>query len=196
MKRTDIEKLYGQKFNYLTLIKEVERPGRRRYVEAICECGTVKIFEWDNFRSGKSQSCGCLKFKFMEGRRHPLYKVWGGMKQRCYNHKSNAYKDYGGRGISVCERWLVYENFYEDNKDRYVEGYDLDRERNNGDYSTDNTRFVPHKINGRNTRRCKFTEKEAAEIRESTEEAATMAIKYGVHKNTIWKIRSGKRWAV
>jgi len=149
MKRTDIEKLYGQKFNYLTIIKEVKQVGKRRLIEAACDCGIVKVFDWENIKSGKSQSCGCLKFAFMEGRRHPLYKLWGGMKQRCYNPKNNAYKDYGGRGIKVCERWLIYENFYNDNKDRHIEGYDLDREENNGDYSLENTRFVPHKINGR-----------------------------------------------
>jgi len=69
---------------------------------------------------------------------HPLYSIWAGMKQRCYNPKHSAYKYYGGRGITVCKRWLgSFDLFIEDMGDR-PEGYTLERVFNNLNYDPDN----------------------------------------------------------
>lgn len=85
-----------------------------------------------------------------------VYRVWGNMIQRCTNPNLARYKDYGGRGISVCKKWLnSFEAFYKDVGDR-PEGTVLDRINNDGDYKPSNVRWVTRAQNNLNTRRCKF----------------------------------------
>mgnify|MGYP003439295674 CR=1 FL=1 len=81
-----------------------------------------------------------------------IYKIWGAMKERCYDKSRWSYKWYGGRGIKVCERWMKFENFYADMGDR-PEGKTLDRIDNNGDYEPGNCRWESRKRQMRNTRR-------------------------------------------
>lgn len=86
-----------------------------------------------------------------------LYHVWKGIKYRCYNPKSEAYGNYGGRGIGVCERWRQgYRPFYEDMAPTYKPGLQIDRIDNDGDYSPDNCRWVTPKENSRNRSNCHF----------------------------------------
>lgn len=95
--------------------------------------------------------------KFYGNSRHgksneKIYKIWGAMKERCLNKDRWAYKYYGARGIKVCERWMKFENFYEDMGDR-PDGKTLDRVDNNGDYEPNNCRWESQKRQMRNTRR-------------------------------------------
>ena len=83
---------------------------------------------------------------------HPIYLVWKGMKTRCLNKNSKSYHHYGGRGITVCDRWLRFENFYEDIKDKYQEGLELDRIDNDGNYTPENIRLSSRSENMSNTR--------------------------------------------
>jgi hypothetical protein len=82
----------------------------------------------------------------------PEYSLWCGMKQRCYYTKHKSYKDYGGRGIKVCDQWLNFENFYADMRSK-PEGMTLDRIDHNKDYSPENCKWSTYKEQMRNTNR-------------------------------------------
>lgn len=126
--------------------------GRRIYRwNCTCECGAQAIVYHDNMVQGKANSCGCLKsIRISERNRkhglrsHPLYPIWCSMKRRCLNPISKDYADYGGRGITVCERWLGDDglaNFISDVGER-PDGKSLDRENNNGNYEPNNVRWA------------------------------------------------------
>lgn len=87
----------------------------------------------------------------------PIYHTWVGMRQRCRDENTPAYKNYGGRGIRVCDRWLVFENFMED-MGLPQRGYELDRINNDGDYEPGNCRWVPRAVNSRNKRTSSIVE--------------------------------------
>lgn len=78
------------------------------------------------------------------------------MKQRCFNTKAQAYKLYGGRGITVCDRWLDFINFYNDMLPGWKKGLHLDRIDNDGNYEPKNCRWTSQKENNRNSRNCKY----------------------------------------
>jgi hypothetical protein len=87
---------------------------------------------------------------------NPLYRAWHNMKMRCYNSNVPCYKNYGGRGISVCDEWLKYENFYQDMHKTYKKGLQLDRINNDGNYSLQNCKWSTAKQNTNNTRRSRY----------------------------------------
>lgn len=133
-----------------------------------CECG--KMFEalMISVSEGNTKSCGCLKVKTnikngLENRKHglryhPLYLRWNNIIQRCKNPKCHAYKNYGGRGIKVCERWQDVGNFIKDMYPTYVEGSHIDRIDNNGDYNQENCRWISIKVNNNNKRNNRIIE--------------------------------------
>lgn len=120
-------------------------------VQVVCDCGTQKMLTAWEVKSGTIKSCGCLRLErsrasltthgFTAGgyaNRHPLYATWLTMKSRCYNPRFPKYKDYGGRGIYVCERWRIdFAAFVEDVGVR-PPGKTLDRKDNDGPYEKDN----------------------------------------------------------
>lgn len=142
----------GQIFGRWTLIEPARDRNDKIGYLCRCECGTERFVAWVTLRHHKSRSCGCLKAEragWPKGKprpyarrhgayRHPLYFTWSGMMQRCNNPNSPNYAHYGGRGISVCERWQrdPYA-FFADMGER-PDGCSLERVDNDGPYSPDN----------------------------------------------------------
>ena len=125
-----------------------------------CSCGSVKSVLQSSLRSGKSTSCGCYQKEAVSAAnyRHGShefkeYKVWSGMKQRCYNTNEKCYKNYGGRGIVVCDRWLSsFRNFLLDMGSRPNDTYSIERLDNDGDYSRSNCKWGTSVEQARNKR--------------------------------------------
>lgn len=151
--------LTGKKFGRLTVIKRVEKNNSVVVWNCRCTCGNTKEVRAGNLKSGGVKSCGCLlkdihkseSFSKSNSKHglynHPLYHTWSAMVYRCYNAKSPDYKNYGGRGIGVCDEWI-------DSPKKYIEDIEknigrkptlqhtLDRIDNNGNYEITNLRWA------------------------------------------------------
>lgn len=147
----------GKKFNKLTVVEYVDVRGSHRLFKVVCDCGNERVIRLDHMKKGETKSCGCygLQKNIIHGLKgNKIYNLWKGIKRRCYNKNEKSFKNYGGRGIKICEEWkddpMAFFNWA---NGRHKEGLQLDRKDNNMDYSPENCRFVTSKMNTRNTRR-------------------------------------------
>lgn len=171
--RPRTKKNVGQQFGRLTVLDVSyikDSNGHRRTI-ALCKCVCGKILDvrLDAIKSGRTVSCGCYHTDICKQGCKPLkhgmtnsrlYNVWQGMKQRCYYPKHDHYKDYGGRGIIICDKWKNdFRAFYSwAMKNGYDEGADInqctiDRINVNGNYEPSNCRWVPQSVQVANKRK-------------------------------------------
>jgi hypothetical protein len=112
--------------------------------------------------------------------RHPIYTCWQHMKYRCLVPSNSAYEYYGGRGITVCERWLHFPNFYEDMYPTWVKGLSIERVDNSKGYSPDNCVWASQKQQMRNTRRNRYVDTPDGQMCLRDAETA-----YGIMEDTL-----------
>lgn len=156
--------LAGQKFGELTTVKIIGRSVAGRVLwSCMCSCGSTSVVSTGDLRSGGTRSCGCSKTKFInetrvahgEARRSfksPEYRTWSGMLSRCSNPNVQGYKNYGGRGIKVCKRWLKFENFLADMGRRPSPKHTIEREDNDLGYTPKNCTWLHHSKQSGNRR--------------------------------------------
>lgn len=194
MRKIDI---VGQKFGHWLALKEgppkTYPTGRtHRTMVCQCDCGAEGIVELGDLRSGHSKSCGCYRREVASRlitkrctkhgharRRRPsaTYRIWRDMANRCSNPNHSKYPNYGGRGITVCDRWQGkqgYENFLADMGER-PKGLSLDRIDNNGNYEPGNCRWATLMEQGNNKRNNVIIQHNGREYT-----LAQLARKYGI----------------
>jgi len=131
-----------------------------------CSCGVARLVKSGSLRSGRSKSCGCLSRELVAvrttnrntkhglaraGKHHPLFGLWKRMRQRCLDENCDDYPDYGGRGVTVCERWHAdFAAFLEDVGPRPSRGHSLDRIDNDRGYEPGNVRWATPVVQARN----------------------------------------------
>lgn len=156
------EDLTGKIFNRLTVIKRAEIGKKEVYYLCKCTCGNEKIIRGKDLKYNKIKSCGCLnKEKTIErNTKHSLrhtriYRIWLLMKNRCFNSKYHLFKNYGGRGITICNEWKNdFKSFYDWSMNNgYDEHLTIDRIDVNGNYEPSNCRWATKLQQQRNTTR-------------------------------------------
>lgn len=151
--------LTGQVFGRLTAIRRIEKSEPSKWL-CQCQCGAIKEVQVSKLTLKKTQSCGCLHKELLSAMssKHKMsnsseYRIWAGMKRRCHSPVCHKYEHYGGRGITVCDRWLnSFERFYEDMGPRPSPRHSIDRIDVNGHYEPRNCRWATTTEQRRNTR--------------------------------------------
>jgi|SRR6185312_12463818 len=189
MKR--VKDLTGQKFGRWVVVRFSHAKGNAAYWWCRCECEahTEKSVFGGDLKRGESTSCGCLSREERAARstkhslsRHPAYRSWIYMRNRCNNPNYDGYGIYGGRGISVCERWNTsFEAFWEDMGPTWAPGLSIDRINYNDNYSPENCRWVTAKEQARNRRTETIIETPAGPM--CVTEAAEL---YGLSRQTLF----------
>ena len=158
--------LTGKRFNRLLVLARGPNKASKAAWRVRCDCGKLSLVIGRNLRSGNTRSCGCLSAErtsadnaargihFESGMRTPEYEAWRNMRRRCYDSTSQNYRYYGGRGITVCERWMEsYLFFLADVGRKPSPTHSIDRINNDGNYEPTNCRWATKRQQGLNRRR-------------------------------------------
>jgi hypothetical protein len=183
----------GERRGNLTIIKCVGKKNSHYLWECVCDCGNIIIVPVNNLNNGHTKSCGCLSVNTVvnrttthgnskKGKWSPEYAVWSSIKGRCLNPNNPAYKNYGGRGIKICERWAnSFENFLQDVGKRPSLRHSFDRyPDNNGNYEPGNFRWATKKQQADNRRTSRWYEYDGIKL-----VLEDWARKLGVSRSTL-----------
>lgn len=136
----------------LTVLEVAGTMKGHKILKCRCACGKEVLLREYQYRTGKTKSCGCLQASGVRGRMvthgmtgTKIYRVWAGMMSRCYTKTTTRYKNYGGRGITVCERWHKFENFYADMGERPSDLHSINRLDNDKGYAPENCAWATTK---------------------------------------------------
>lgn len=187
----------GQKFGRLTIVRELEPKvfpickARVRMFECTCDCGVTRINYLTTLTRGTTTSCGCFKrenakIKYTTHGNSSESWILNGIKQRCNNSNHPDYHRYGGRGISVCDRWMKYENFIQDMGRRPSMDYSVERIDNNGNYCPENCKWATKSEQSRNTRYNKIVSHEG-KSQCIAQWAEDLEINYGTLQSRLWR---------
>lgn len=150
--------LVGRKFGRLSVIRRSDAKSKVGALwMCVCDCGKESTVPTLKLRSGAIKSCGCYRAELKANLKHghanksPTYRTWKEMRQRCMNPKSDKWQWYGGRGISICQRWDSYENFLSDMGERLA-GTSIDRIDPDGNYEPANCRWATPKQQAQSNR--------------------------------------------
>lgn len=165
-KQAQIIDITGKRYGRLTVKRLIGKTSYRDTLwECECDCGNKVVVKKGNLLSGNTKSCGCLREENITkhgGCNSRLYRVWQAMKHRCLNPKDAEYHNYGGRGITVCNEWLDFKNFYDwsilNGFNEYASKGEstIDRINVNDGYKPENCRWVDMKTQSNNRRNNRF----------------------------------------
>jgi len=159
LKRSDFKDLTGKKFSFWRVlhIDKVRYSKKNIFFICKCKCGNIKSVASQNLLSKVSISCGCSR-RILQGSNKtvletPEYFVWFSMISRCTKTNSSSYKNYGGRGITVCKRWLnSFKLFYKDMGSRPDNTFSIERINNDRGYKPSNCKWATRSEQRRNMR--------------------------------------------
>lgn len=153
----------GERFGRLLVTHHAGSDGRNAIFKCLCDCGATSVLPGARLRFGNTTSCGCYRreIEVIAGVTHglsraPEYRIWWDMKRRCRDPRQIGFKNYGGRGITVCDRWNDFANFYQDMGPRPTPKHSIERKNNDRGYTPENCTWATHKEQANNTRRNRY----------------------------------------
>lgn len=195
--------LTSKRFGRLLVLEKCGHIGKYIAWKCKCDCGNETVVSVNNLQNGSTNSCGCFARELSSARRKThgltntaLHKTWRNIKTRCYNPNCQKYKNYGGKGILMCDEWLNdFNSFYEWSiKNGWKDGLTIDRIDVDGNYEPSNCRWVDWETQQRNKSNNIYVEfdgkkvclKEYAELKGISYDK----VRYDYKKNIVERLRN------